>query len=148
MTTRTVRTKKELKDAINAGVDTIIIEGALVKDVKPLVKVMELPLKKRNALIGFLSAGGAAVVASVAAAPATMGISGIAGTAAVASFAAGASISIPLIVTVITLCVVIGIPPVISLIRAYDIKADETGFMLEVDSNGSPHIEVHRRIEY
>jgi hypothetical protein len=125
MTARMVNTKKELKEAIKDNVDTIIVAEELRKDLKGIIKAMKLSPKKRSAIIGFLGAGGVAVVASVAAAPSTMGISGIAGMSAVAAFAAASGVSIPIIVAIILLCVAIGIPSVVSLIRMYDISEDE-----------------------
>ena len=141
MTTRTVNTKKELKDALKDNIDTIIVTEELEKDLKQIVKVMKMSPKKRTAIVGFLCAGGAAVVASVAATPATMGISGIAGMSAVVAFATASKIAIPVVAAVILLCVAIGIPSVISLIRMYDISDDE----FEFEFGG---IKFRRRTQY
>ena len=142
MTTRMVNTKKELKEAVNDEVDTIIVSEELRKDLKGIIKAMKMSPKKRNAIIGFLGAGGVAVVASVAAAPSTMGISSIAGISTVAAFAATSGVSISVVVAIILLCVTIGIASVISLIRMYDISEDE----LEVEIGEG--IKFKRKIKY
>lgn len=141
MTTRTVNTKKELKEALKDNMDMIIVTEGLKKDLHQIVKVMKMPPKKRKAIIGFLGAGGAAVVASVAAAPVTLGISSIAGMSAVAAFATASGVAIPVVVAVILLCVAIGIPSVISLIRTYDVSDDE----FEFEFGG---IKFRRRTKY
>lgn len=141
MSTRTIRTKKELKEAISDKVDTIIISGKLKKELKPVVRVMKMSTAKRAALIGFLSAGGVAVVASVAAAPSTMGISSIVGTSGLLLFSAKSGIALAELWPIILLCVAAGIPTIISLFRMYDIKADEYNFEI------GP-IKFHRRVEY
>ena len=128
MTTRTVRTKKELKEAIKDNIDTIIVSEKLKKELRNVVKLMKMPPKKRNAIIGFLGAGGVAVVAAAAAAPATMGFSSIAGMSAIAVFATTSGVSVPIVVAIILLCVAVGIPSVISLLRMYDITDDEVEF--------------------
>ena len=141
MTTRTVNTKKELKEALKDNVDMIIVTEGLKKDLHQIVKVMKMPPKKRKVIIGFLGAGGAAVVASVAAAPVTLGISSITGMSAVAAFATASGVAIPVVVAVILLCVAIGIPSVISLIRTYDVSDDE----FEFEFGG---IKFRRRTKY
>ena len=128
MSTRKVNTKKEFKEAIKDNVDTIVISKELEKDLKFLLKLMKMPQKKRNAMITFLAASGATLVASLVAAPATMGISGVASSFAVVSFAATSGTSISLVVAIIMLCVAIGVPTVISVLRAYEIEDDEFEF--------------------
>ena len=141
MTTRMVKTKKELQAAIKDNVDTIIIAEELKKDMVHVIKAMKMSPKKRGAIVGFLGAAGVAVVASVAAAPASMGISGIAGMSAVVTFAAASGVSIPVIVAIILLCVAIGIPTVVSLIRMYDVSDDE--FEFEVGG-----VKIRRKTSY
>ena len=141
MTTRKVTTKKELKEAIKENVDTIIISKELAKEIGGVLKLMKMSAAKISAMIAFLGAGGAAIVASVAAAPATMGFSGIVTSSALVAFATTSSISIPVVVSVILLCVVIGIPIVISLLRAYEIVDDEVNVEFG-------NIKIRRRVIY
>ena len=141
METRTVHTKKELKAAINDQVDTIIISKELAKEINGVLKLMKMSTAKITAMIAFLGAGGAAIVASVVAAPATMGISGIVTSSALVAFATSSGISIPVVVAVILLCVAIGIHVVISLLRAYEITDDE----VEIEFGG---VKIHKRTSY
>ena len=134
MTERTVRTRSELKAAVSDGVETIIVEGKLAKDLAPLARIMKLSPVKIAATIGFLSVSGAAVAASIAASPATAGISGAAAftvaAPAAAIFAAKSGISIALVIALILLCVLIGATTVIALLRTYDLCQEEIEFKI------------------
>ena len=141
MSTRKVTTKKEFKQAIKDNVDTIVISKELEKELKALLKIMRMPQKKRNAMITFLGVSGVTLVGSVAMAPVTMGLSGIVSSGAVVSFAAASGTSVSLVVAIILLCVAIGVPTVISCLRAYEVENDE----FEFEFMG---IQFRRKVKY
>lgn len=132
MKKQVVKSKKELKDAINKGIDFIEIAPEFQKDMEGVVKLMKLPSKKITATISFLAVSGAAIVASIAAAPATAGTSGVAGVVAgvplVGTFALASGVSVSILIPLIVLCVGVGVPTVVHLLRAYDVEEDEYEF--------------------
>lgn len=148
-TCREVNTKSELKKAVKDRVDGIIISKQLEKEIEPLIKVMQMSEKKRNALIAFLSASGAAIIAALAAIPTTAGISGITSAIvampAVAAFSISSGIEIALLVLLILLCLSVGISTIIELIRMYTVR--EQTIHVGYDTK-TGKIKFEKRTEY
>ena len=93
MTTRTVKTKEQLKEAQMDKVEEIIVVGKLAKDLKKAKKITTLSATSLAALTAVIGAGAAV-------APFTGGVS------LVASFtgaAASTGLSIPIIMAIATL---------------------------------------------
>lgn len=123
------KNKQELKTAIKEQADIIIIDEALKKEIKPIVRLMKMSNKKIAATIGFLVASGAGIVATIIAMTPTGGTSGIIGAAvgvpAIIAFAASSGVPLSVLVPVILLCVSVGVSSIVQLLRAYDIEEDE-----------------------
>ena len=104
MNSITVKTPKELKSAIEAKYDQIIITGSLAKQVKKAEKIKKLS----PAILASIGGLGALAIAAVAAAPAAaVIIPGVGAAAPIAAFAAAAApvavasgISIPVLLII------------------------------------------------
>ncbi|MFB6349713.1 hypothetical protein ACFBZI_09795 [Moraxella sp. ZJ142] len=108
-----VKTKEELKKAIDSKTQYFIVEGELAKEIKQTQFVTTL---NKFALFGL-----AASVAAIVATPVTGGVSGAVGAAGLIGLSAA---GVPAVSTTVLLAIVAvgGIPIILALFKGYDVK--------------------------
>ncbi len=114
-----VVTKKELKEAINRGDESIIVRGNLAKRLKQLEKISKLTPGKIASLIAFAGGSGAAIIAATALAPETAGISMLLAATPVVGFSVLEGIQIALVAGFVLMCALFGTQSIIAMLKGY-----------------------------
>lgn len=122
MNTLIVTNKNDLKEAVEAGHDKIILEGNLVEKFKKVERIQELSQTKLAALIAFASGAGATIIAGIVASPESGGMSLAFSATTVTVFAAAEGINIAVVAEYLMLCALVGTKTVKKLMENYDIQ--------------------------